>query len=91
MPMLRWLIAAAVACVAATGCREAPDGKTAPIARQPQQAGPTNLLVIADHLAHAADYATRVGSKPWIYLLIPHDEVTESKRLQDYLRYQVKP
>ena len=39
---------------------------------------------------HATDYAARVGSKPWIYLLVPHDEVTESKKLSDYLRYQAK-
>jgi type III restriction enzyme len=44
----------------------------------------------ANWCKHATEYATRVGSKPWIYLLVPHDEVTESKRLQDYLRYQVK-
>ncbi len=49
--MQRWLIAAAVTCVAATGCSEAPDGKTAQTARRPQQAGPTNPLVTARHLA----------------------------------------
>lgn len=49
--MQRWLIAAAVTCVAATGCSEAPDGKTVPTARQPQQAGATNPLVTAGHLA----------------------------------------
>lgn len=49
--MQSWLIAAAVTCVAATGCSEASDGKTAPTARQPQQAGPTNPLVTAGHLA----------------------------------------
>ncbi|WP_077441514.1 hypothetical protein [Rhodanobacter sp. C01] len=49
--MPRWLIAAAVTCVAAAGCSEAPDGKTAQIARQPQQADPTNPLITAGHLA----------------------------------------
>ena len=39
---------------------------------------------------HATEYATKVGSKRWTCLLIPHDEVTESKHLSDYLRYQVK-
>ncbi len=38
---------------------------------------------------HASEYAAQVGSKPWRYLLIPHDEVVESKRWGDYLRYQV--
>lgn len=49
--MPRWLIVAAVTCVVATGCSEAPDGKTVQAARQPQQAGPTNPLVTAGHLA----------------------------------------
>ena len=49
--MQRWLIAAVVACVAATGCSEAPDGKTAQTARRPQQAGLTNPLATAGHLA----------------------------------------
>lgn len=39
---------------------------------------------------HASAYAAQVGAKPWHYLLIPHDEVTESKLLQDYLRYEVR-
>lgn len=37
---------------------------------------------------HAADYAKSVGTKPWKYLLIPHDEISESKRLSDYLRFE---
>lgn len=32
-----------------------------------------------------------IGSKPWTYLLVPHDEIVESKRLTDFLRYQVVP
>lgn len=52
MTMQRWLIAAAVTCVAATGCSEAPDGKTTQTARRPQQAGQgTNPLITAGHLA----------------------------------------
>ncbi|MFZ2289646.1 MAG: DEAD/DEAH box helicase family protein [Halopseudomonas yangmingensis] len=39
---------------------------------------------------HASDYAQGVGGKPWKYLLIPHIEVTEAKRLMDYLRFEVK-
>ncbi|QRP64405.1 DEAD/DEAH box helicase family protein [Rhodanobacter sp. FDAARGOS 1247] len=39
---------------------------------------------------HATDYAAQVGSKPWCYLLIPHDEVLESKRWNDYVRHAVK-
>ncbi|WP_426778739.1 hypothetical protein [Pseudomonas aeruginosa] len=39
---------------------------------------------------HATDYAQSVGGKPWKYLLIPHSEVTEAKRLMDYLRFEVK-
>jgi type III restriction enzyme len=39
---------------------------------------------------HASDYAQSVGGKPWKYLLIPHSDVTEAKRLMDYLRFEVK-
>ncbi|CAM5316106.1 DEAD/DEAH box helicase [Thauera mechernichensis] len=39
---------------------------------------------------HASDHAVSVGTKPWKYLLVPHDEVSESKRLADYLRFEVK-
>ena len=39
---------------------------------------------------HASDYAAEVGTKPWKYLLLPHDEIAESKRLVDYLRFEVK-
>jgi len=38
----------------------------------------------------ASAYATEVGSKPWRYLLVPHDEVTESKQLSDYMRFEKK-
>ena len=36
---------------------------------------------------NASDHA---GGKPWQYLLIPHEQVTEDKRLQDYLQFQVR-
>jgi len=39
---------------------------------------------------HASDYSARVDTKPWKYLLVPHDEVNEAKRLADYLRYEVQ-
>lgn len=39
---------------------------------------------------HASSHATSVGSKPWKYLLVPHDEVNEANRLTDYLRFEVK-
>lgn len=37
---------------------------------------------------HASDHAATVGGKPWVYVLLPHDEVKESSRLLDYLRFQ---
>ncbi|NRT58026.1 DEAD/DEAH box helicase family protein [Sphaerotilus uruguayifluvii] len=40
---------------------------------------------------HASDHAASVGSKSWHYLLVPHDEMSESKRLTDFLRYEVRP
>jgi type III restriction enzyme len=39
---------------------------------------------------HASDFTAGVGGKPWKYLLIPHDEVNESRRLIDFLRFEVK-
>ena len=39
---------------------------------------------------HASDHAASVGSKPWHYLLVPHDEMSESKRLTDFLRFEVR-
>lgn len=39
---------------------------------------------------HATDYAQGIDGKPWKYLLIPHSDVTESKRLMDYQRFEVK-
>ena len=38
----------------------------------------------------ASDHAAEVGAKPWKYLLLPHDEIAKSKRLADYLRFEVK-
>jgi type III restriction enzyme len=37
---------------------------------------------------HASEYAIAQGAKPWQYLLIPHDEVQENRRLKDFLRFQ---
>ena len=38
----------------------------------------------------ASAYAAEVGSKPWRYLLVPHDEIRESLRLSDFLRFEQK-
>ena len=40
--------------------------------------------------SNASDHAANVGSKPWQYLLVPHDEINESKRLADYLRFEFR-
>lgn len=39
---------------------------------------------------HASTHSTKHGGKPWHYLLVPHDDVNESKRLIDFLRYEVR-
>lgn len=39
---------------------------------------------------HASEHAVGAGGKPWSYLLVPHDEVSEDKRLSDYLRFEIK-
>jgi type III restriction enzyme len=38
---------------------------------------------------HASNHALTVGSKPWRYVLVPHDEIVESERFSDFLRFQV--
>ena len=35
----------------------------------------------------ASGYAASAGGKPWHYLLIPHDEITEALHLRDFLRF----
>lgn len=39
---------------------------------------------------YASDHAKNVGGKPWKYILVPHDEIAESKRLADFLRFEMK-
>jgi type III restriction enzyme len=39
---------------------------------------------------HATEYAQANGGKPWVYLLIPHDEISEARRLMDFERFVVK-
>ncbi|MFC0308741.1 DEAD/DEAH box helicase family protein [Gallibacterium trehalosifermentans] len=36
---------------------------------------------------YAAEYAQKTNSKPWKYLIISHDQVTEDKRLEDFDLY----
>lgn len=40
---------------------------------------------------HATEHALSVQAKPWKYLIIPHNEMSESKRLSDFLRFELKP
>ncbi len=40
---------------------------------------------------HASGHALKIGAKPWKYLLIAHDLVTEDKRLADFLLFEVVP
>ena len=37
---------------------------------------------------NATEHAKSTGAKPWKYLLVPHDVVTEDKRLVDYLIFE---
>jgi type III restriction enzyme len=39
---------------------------------------------------HASDHALTVGSKPWRYVLVPHDEINEARQLIDFLRFEVR-
>ncbi|MGF6526737.1 DEAD/DEAH box helicase [Variovorax sp. PvP013] len=38
---------------------------------------------------HASTNAKEIGAKPWLYLLVPHEQVTEDKRLQDFFQFAV--
>jgi hypothetical protein len=42
-----------------------------------------------DQDKHPSNYARSVGSKQWEYVLIPHDEITDSNRPSDFFRYEV--
>jgi type III restriction enzyme len=37
----------------------------------------------------ASEYTARLNGKGWSYVLVPHDEVTEDKRLHDYVHFRV--
>ena len=37
---------------------------------------------------HASEHAKKTGAKPWIYLLIPHDQATEDKSMADYFHFE---
>jgi len=54
----------------------------------------TEVLAKSDAAArwcrHATEYARSNGGKPWTYLMIPHDEITESRRLVDFERFAKK-
>ena len=39
---------------------------------------------------YASEHAATVDGKPWKYILIPHDEIVESKRLLEFLRFEQK-
>ncbi|AMN46053.1 type III restriction enzyme, res subunit [Steroidobacter denitrificans] len=39
---------------------------------------------------YASEHAAAVGTNPWKYLLIPHDDIGEAKRLSDFLRYEIR-
>ena len=36
---------------------------------------------------HATEYAVGHGAKPWQFLLIPHDEISESRGIRDFERF----
>lgn len=39
---------------------------------------------------NATDYTQANGGKPWVYLMIPHDEINEGRRLVDFERFAKK-
>ena len=53
--------------------------------------GDAEVLAKADAAAkwcgYATDYSKGHGGKSWVYLLIPHDEINESRKLKDFERF----
>ncbi|WP_457670850.1 DEAD/DEAH box helicase [Thiolapillus sp.] len=45
--------------------------------------------VAAQWCRHASEYIEKHGQKSWKYLLISHDEVNESRRLEDFERFEI--
>ena len=41
----------------------------------------------AQWCAHASSFCKSIGGKPWTYLLLPHDQISEAARLTDLLRF----
>lgn len=39
---------------------------------------------------HASEHAKSIGTRPWKYLLVPHDEISEAKQLADFFRFEMK-
>jgi hypothetical protein len=81
MTKQRWLIAVAF-CIAATGCSKT-DEQT-PAIRRPQQAGPTNPLVTAGHLA-GIEAASLTGDQRAIqgHVNAMHKDMMRSMHLPD--------
>jgi type III restriction enzyme len=50
----------------------------------------TKAAAAARWCEQASAYAAEVDAKPWKYLLLPHDEIIESRQLKDYLRFKVE-
>ena len=84
MTMQRWLIAAAITCIAATGCGKA-DGEAPTATRRPQQAGQgTNPLVTAGHLA-GVEVAVLSGDRRTVraHVEAMHKNLMRDMRLAD--------
>lgn len=41
--------------------------------------------------AHASDFSAKNSGKSWKYILLPHDDLDESKEWSYFLRFEVKP
>ena len=39
---------------------------------------------------HATEFSVAAGGKPWAYLLVPHDEVDESRQVVDFKRFEIR-
>lgn len=86
--MKRWLIAAAAACIAVTGCTEAPGNGYTDTERRPQQAGESvNAFETAGHLV-AMDAAVLTGDQRSVraHAQVMQQDMLQSMRIPDAAR-----
>lgn len=47
-------------------------------------------VAAATWCGHATEFSVAAGGKPWTYLLVPHDEVDESRQVVDFMHFEIR-